>query len=149
MYINSIALGRCDSNFKSSVGEKRWHFRRLGPHVSWEISQIYIEANVWLTMRVFSHCLKVYLKLIIQTSDLGTHGETVLMWKPQNTIDDNLILAQVMARCHQATSHYISQCWPRAMSPYGIIRPQWDIGQVTKLRLSCYLVLLSVDSQTR
>ena len=30
-----------------------------------------------------------------------------------------------MAWCHQATSHYLSQCWPRSISPYGITRPQW------------------------
>ena len=35
------------------------------------------------------------------------------------------ILFQVMAWCRQATSHYLSQCWPRSMSPYGVIRPQW------------------------
>ena len=32
---------------------------------------------------------------------------------------------RVMAWCHQATSHYLSQCWPRSMSPYGITRPYW------------------------
>ena len=30
-----------------------------------------------------------------------------------------------MAWCHQATSHYLSQCWPRSVSPYGVTRPQW------------------------
>ena len=30
-----------------------------------------------------------------------------------------------MAWCHQATSHYLSQCWPRPLSPYGVTRPQW------------------------
>ena len=30
-----------------------------------------------------------------------------------------------MAWCHQATSHYLNQCWPRSPTPYGIIRPQW------------------------
>ena len=25
----------------------------------------------------------------------------------------------------QATSHYLSQCWPRSLSPYGVTRPQW------------------------
>ena len=30
-----------------------------------------------------------------------------------------------MAWCHQATSHYLSQCWPRSLSPYGFTRPQW------------------------
>ena len=29
-----------------------------------------------------------------------------------------------MAWCHQATSHYLSQCWPRSLSPYGITWPQ-------------------------
>ena len=30
-----------------------------------------------------------------------------------------------MAWCHQATSHYLCQCWPSSMSPYGITRAQW------------------------
>ena len=34
-------------------------------------------------------------------------------------------LAQVMAWCCQATSHYLSQCWPRSLLPYGVTRPQW------------------------
>ena len=33
---------------------------------------------------------------------------------------------------YQATSHYLNQCWPRSMSPYGATRPQW----VKPLRLS-------------
>ena len=34
-------------------------------------------------------------------------------------------LVQVMAWCRQATSHYLSQCSHRAMSLYGITKPQW------------------------
>ena len=34
-------------------------------------------------------------------------------------------LAQVMAWCWQATSHYLSQCWPRSLLPYGVTRPEW------------------------
>ena len=30
-----------------------------------------------------------------------------------------------MAWCHQAVSQYLSQCWPKSMSSYGVIRPQW------------------------
>ena len=30
-----------------------------------------------------------------------------------------------MAWCCQATSHYLSQCWPRHVSPYGVTKPQW------------------------
>ena len=29
-----------------------------------------------------------------------------------------------MAWCRQATSHYLSQCWPIYLSPYGVTRPQ-------------------------
>ena len=39
--------------------------------------------------------------------------------------EDKSTLVQVMAWCRQATSHYLSQCWPRSVSPYGVIRPQW------------------------
>ena len=34
-------------------------------------------------------------------------------------------LVQVMAWCHQAPSHYLSQWWPRSMSPYGINEFSW------------------------
>ena len=39
--------------------------------------------------------------------------------------DDKSTLVQVMAWCHQATSHYLIQCWPRFLPPYGATRPQW------------------------
>ena len=34
-------------------------------------------------------------------------------------------LVQVMAWCRQATSHYLSQCWPKSLLPYEVTRPQW------------------------
>ena len=39
--------------------------------------------------------------------------------------DEKSTLVQVMAWCRQATSHYVSQCWLRSLSPYGVVRPQW------------------------
>ena len=30
-----------------------------------------------------------------------------------------------MAWCRQATRHYLNQCWPRSLPPYGVTRPQW------------------------
>ena len=44
---------------------------------------------------------------------------------PQDLTDDKSTLVQVMAWCRQATSHYLSQGWPRFMLPYGVTRPQW------------------------
>ena len=40
--------------------------------------------------------------------------------------DDQSTLVQVMAWCRQATSHYLNQCWPRSLPPYGVTRPQRD-----------------------
>ena len=34
-------------------------------------------------------------------------------------------LVQIMAWCHQATNHYLNQCWPRSMSSYDVTRPRW------------------------
>ena len=37
-------------------------------------------------------------------------------------------LVRVMVWYLQTTSHYLSQCWPRCMSPYNVTGSQWDIG---------------------
>ena len=50
--------------------------------------------------------------------------EIALRWMPLDLNDDKSTLVQVMAWCRQATSHYLSQCWPRSMSPNGVTRPQ-------------------------
>ena len=60
----------------------------------------------------------------------GISCEIALIWMSPDFIDDQS-LVQVMAWCHQATSHYLSQGWPRSLSPYGVTRPQW----VNTLRL--------------
>ena len=39
--------------------------------------------------------------------------------------DHKSTLVQVMAWCRQARSHYLSQCWPKSLSPYDVTRPQW------------------------
>ena len=48
-----------------------------------------------------------------------------LSWLSLDHADDKSTLVQVTAWCRQATSHYLSQCWPRSLSPYGVTRPQW------------------------
>ena len=44
---------------------------------------------------------------------------------PQKITYERSTLVQGMTWCHQLTSHYLNQCWPRSLSPYGITRPQW------------------------
>ena len=38
-----------------------------------------------------------------------------------NHVDDKSTLVQAMAWCCRATSHYLNQCWPRSLTPYGAI----------------------------
>ena len=58
-------------------------------------------------------------------------------------------LAQVMAWCRQATSHYLSQCWPRSISPYGVSawngRP-WP-GRSQNWMLMYFIINLSGSQQ--
>ena len=63
---------------------------------------------------------------------LGISYEIALRLMPQDLTDDKSKFVQVMAWCHQAASHYLSQCWPRSMLPNGVTRPQW----VNTLRLT-------------
>ena len=63
--------------------------------------------------------------LTLMNGGWGISYEIVLRWMPLDFTDDKSTLVQVMSWCRQATSHYMSQCWPRSMSPSGIIRPQW------------------------
>ena len=67
----------------------------------------------------------VFFKLISWIDTLSNSCETALRSMPQNPSDDKSTLVQVMAWCHQAASHYLSQCCPKSLSPYGVTRPQW------------------------
>ena len=64
-------------------------------------------------------------KIILVIDGWGISCEFALRWMSLNLTADKPTLLQVMAWCCQATSHYLSQCWPRSLSPYGITRPQW------------------------
>ena len=51
--------------------------------------------------------------------------ETALRHVPQVPIDGKSTLVAVVAWCHHATRHYLSQYWWRPMTTHGITRPQW------------------------
>ena len=54
----------------------------------------------------------------------GISCELALKWMSLDLTNDKSTLVQVMAWCRQATSHYLSQCWPRSLLPYELI-PAW------------------------
>ena len=78
-----------------------YFFKLIGP---WEI---------WIKIKIF--------KLTFMIDDWGLSYEIVLRWISL----DLPTLVQVMAWCHQAPCHCLSQCWPRYMLPYGTARLQW------------------------
>ena len=74
----------------------------------------------------FDHSLKlVNFKLISTINILSIFCEIAIRWMPQHLTDHESTLVQVMAWCRQATSHYLSQGWPRSLLPYDVTRPQW------------------------
>ena len=55
---------------------------------------------------------------------IGISYEIALSWTSQHSFENKPTLVNVMTWWHQATSHYLSQCWPRSMSSMAS-RPQW------------------------
>ena len=84
----------------------------------------------------------VILKLTLVNGGWGISFEIALRWMPLDLTDDKSTLVQVMAWCRQATSHYLSQWWPRSMSPYGVIRPQWV--NTTKYKFCAHILQNSI-----
>ena len=67
----------------------------------------------------------VIFKQILVIDGWGNSCEIARIWMSLEFTDDQSTLVQLIAWCRQATSHYLSQCWPRSLSPYGVTRPQW------------------------
>ena len=67
----------------------------------------------------------IIFQIISVIDGWGISFELALGWMLLDLADDKSTLVQVMAWYRQATSHYLSQCWPRSLSPYGVTRPQW------------------------
>ena len=67
----------------------------------------------------------VNFKLISMINIWSTFCQIAIWWMLHCLTDHSSTVFQVMAWCRQATSHYLSQCWLRSLSPYGVIGPQW------------------------
>ena len=109
------------------------HWNGMVAPVIWQLQCISLK-KIWKTIYVFNSLapgrfdwnfkLRIFM-LILVIGGWGIFREIALRWKSEGLPDDKSILGQVMAWCRQATSHYLSQCWPRSMSPHGVTWPQW------------------------
>ena len=59
----------------------------------------------------------VIFKVISVLDGWGIVCEIAFRWMSLDLTDDNSTLVQVMAWCHQATSHYLNHNWPRYLTP--------------------------------
>ena len=75
--------------------------------------------------RFWINLTKIIFKLILVTDGCDISSKIALRWTSMDLSDDESTLVQEMAWCHQATGHYLSQCWLSPWSPYGVARPQW------------------------
>ena len=81
---------------------------------------------VWQNTNIYLHLVLVLDNEIVQVVYILSHC------KQRPTYFTQLILwplmtwhHHMMPPHHQVTSHYLSQCWPRYISQYGITGPQW------------------------
>ena len=71
------------------------------------------------------HFKTAIFNLVVLIGIFISSKDNARRWMPRDLTDDKSTSVQVMAWCRQATSHYLSQCWPRFLSLYGVTRPQW------------------------
>ena len=93
------------------------------------------DFNSWVPGGIDYSLKLVNFKLILTINFISIFCEIALRWMPQHLTDHHSTLVQVMAWCRQATSPYLSQCWPRSLSPYDVVRPQLVKFRVTDLEL--------------
>ena len=76
---------------------------------------------------VFDYSLKLVNCKFISFNDkyLQVFSDIAIRWMPKHLTHHHSTLVQVMVWCHQAPSHYLSQCWPRSISPNGVTRHHW------------------------
>ena len=89
----------------STISRKLWYVNSVAP------------------VRCETNFTSIVVKLISLIDILKTFCEIGHRWMSQNHVDNKSRKVPAMAWCHQGTSHYLSQCLPRFISPYG--RPQW------------------------
>ena len=106
--------------FKELIGKLAFAQNRWQTH-----RHIQTDLNSMAPGRFQFNFRKVIFKLILVNGGWGLSNDIALRWTPLDLTDDKSPLVQVMAWCRQATSHYLSQCWPRSLSSYGVTRPQW------------------------
>ena len=89
-----------------------------------QLLQLGLVLTHWHLVDFNKVLVKWFSKFILAIDGWDISHEISSRWMSLD-LTDKSILVQVMTWCRQATSHYLSQCWPRSLSPYGVTRQQW------------------------
>ena len=81
--------------------------------------QFFSPWEIWMIFQV------IIFKLILEIDGWGISCKIALKMALEHTNMESTLIQGKMAWCRQATSHYLSQYWPRSMSPYSVTRPRW------------------------
>ena len=97
--------------------------------------------NPLAPVRSGCHFKTAIFNLVLLIGIFTSSMNNALRWMPRDLTDDKSTLVQVMAWYREATSHYLSQCWPSSMSPHGVTRPQWikATGQALDQRITKHI----------
>ena len=131
-WVNSLAPGRCGNNFKRVIFKLTSRIWLFSNQYEIALGRMPLDPtdDKSKLVQVMAWCLTACTKPLPEILVISDWWLRHLLWNFPNMnvtdfADDQSTLVQVMAWCHQATSHYLSQCWPRSLSQYGVTRPQW------------------------
>ena len=140
------------AGFHPSPHRPHWSSRRWEPgcwrrwgHLVDTAHDSELQVNSLAPGRFERNLRKVIFKLILMIVGWGIFYKMALRWMSMDLTDDKSTLVQVMAWCRQATSHYLSQCWPRSMPPYGVTWPQW-VKSLVPGRSGCHIKICIFQS---
>ena len=109
--------------------------RKMYPHAALQYHVHWVNP---LASGIFEWNFREVLFKLISTIDVwGIACEIAIRRISLDLADNKSTLVQIMTWCRQATSHYLSQCWPRSLSPYGITRLHWVKGQAWHCAVKC------------
>ena len=95
-----------------------WHDNMI-PWCEQEICDACSILSTWPSKQFAVNHSTVVSESVIVKPFLQIDIMTISWWMPQGLTDDMSALVQVTA-----LSHYLSQCWPSSISPYGVTRLQ-------------------------
>ena len=103
------------------------------------LHNVALDLSSFLWCQVTSRYCVYYKMLNLSCCKFISTPVKLLSGEYHNTFDKSTLVIAVAWCCH-ATSHYLNQCWPRSISPYGVTRPQWVNDNINTLYAELFCI---------